>query len=95
VGLVAGALEQLQLRGVVAEQQRRAAAGREDLLDPLGEADHGHAQVAERPELVQPGRQLPLAAVDHDQRGQRREALVVLLLMRAALALGYVLRHPP
>ena len=57
-------------------------AGLEHLLDALGQADHGHAQVPERPQLAQAGRQLAPAAVDHDQRGQRGEALVELLVVR-------------
>jgi hypothetical protein len=95
VRLVAGALEKLQLGGVVGESQRRPHPRHEHLLDPLCEADHRHAEVAERPELLEARGQLAAAAVDDDQRRQRGEALVVLLVMRTALALGDVLSHPP
>ena len=88
VRLVAGALEQLQLGRVVGQPQRRLHARLEHLLDPLGEADHGHAQVAERAQLLQPGGQLAAAAVDHDQRRQRGEALVVLLVVRDCARAG-------
>ena len=56
------------------EVDRLRAARDEDLLEPLGEADHGHAALGERPQRPQPGRELALAAVDHDQRGQRRRS---------------------
>ena len=75
--LVADALQQLQLGGGVVEHQRRAAAGDEDLLDPLGQRDHAHALLAKAAQHRQPGAQLALAAVDHDQVGERREARVV------------------
>ena len=95
VRLVARTLEQLQRRRVVPEHDRLAAARQEDLLDPLGQADDGHAEVAERLERAQAGRQLSPASVDHDQARQRRERGVVVLLVRRALALGHVLGHPP
>src|SRR6185503_6336783 len=91
VRLVADTLEELQLDRVVRQSQRLAAAWDEDLLDPLGEAHNGHAEVAELAQHREPGRQLAAAAVDDDQRGERREALVVLLVVRAALALLHVL----
>jgi hypothetical protein len=47
VGLVAHALQELQLGRVVVEQDRVGAAGDEDLLDPLGQRDDGHAAVDE------------------------------------------------
>ena len=74
VRLVAHALEELQLGRVVGQPERRAAPGHEHLLDPLGEAHDRHAEVAERAELLEPGRQLPLAAVDHDQGGHGRRS---------------------
>ena len=46
VRLVAHALEQLELDGVVREPQRVAAARDEHLLDPLREAHDVHAEVA-------------------------------------------------
>src|SRR5215217_5799556 len=93
VRLVADALEQLQLGRIVRQTERSAAAGREDLLDPLRQADHGDAEIAERSQLAQARRQLALAAVDHDQRRNRREALVELPVVRAPLALLDVLGH--
>ena len=77
VRLVADALQEERAGVVGRQRQRVAAAGHEDLLALLGEADevHVHASLAQRGAR---GRELPLAAVDDDQVGQRREALVVL-----------------
>src|SRR5215208_6134923 len=83
VRLVAHALEQLELDRVVRQPERFAPAGDEDLLDPLRQADDRHAEVAELAEHGEAGGELPAPAVDDDQRGQRGEALVVLLVVRA------------
>src|SRR5919109_901175 len=50
--------------------------------------------IAKRPQLPEARRELTLAPVDHDQRGHGGEALVVVALVRAALALPDVARHP-
>ena len=54
-----------------------------------------HSALAEPRERPQPGRQLALAAVDHDQVRQRGEARVVLLVVRRDVALALPLREPP
>src|SRR5947209_8222832 len=89
--LVARPLQQLQRRRVVRHHERGAAPGQEDLLDPLGEADHRRPEVAERRQRLEPRRQLALAAVDDYYGLQRREARVVRALVRPALPLRYVL----
>ena len=61
--------------------------GHEDLLEPLGEADDRHAALGERLERPHPGRELALAAVDHDQRRQRGEARVAVGVVRREVAL--------
>ena len=53
--LVADALQQLQLRGVVVEHERAALSREEDLLDPLGEAHDRGAEVAERLQFLEAG----------------------------------------
>ena len=86
VRLVPDPLQQLQARAVRVEQDRVGAAGHEDLLDPLGERDHRHARQVVRLHRRQRGRELPLAAVDHDEVRRRREPLVVVLLGARAQA---------
>ena len=73
---------------VVGEAQRLGATRDEHLLDPLGQRDHDHAALAEPLQRAQPGRQLALAAVDHDHVGQRGEARVVVLVVRGDVALA-------
>ena len=76
VRLVAHALQQQRPRVVGRQRQRVPAPGHEHFLALLGEAHevHGHAGVAQRRVRR---RELALAAVDHDEVGQRGEALVV------------------
>ena len=95
VRLVAHALQQLQLRRVVGELQRRGPAGDEHLLDPLGQRDHHHAALAEAAQRPQARRQLALAAVDHHDVGQGGEARVVVLVVRRDVALALPAGHPP
>ena len=84
VRLVADALKQAQCLGVVGDRHRARAAGHEHLLDPLREADHRYVTsleqvvIGEPGEAAHPGRELSLAAVDHDQVGHRAEALVAV-----------------
>src|SRR3954451_7620650 len=94
VGLVAHALQQLQLGLVVRDPDRLAPAGYEHLLDALGQGDHGHPAPAEALERAQARRELPRAAVDDDQVGQRGERLVALGVVRAEVLLGLPLREP-
>ena len=47
-----------------------------------GERDHHDASLAEALKRAEPGRQLALTAVDHDQIWQRRKAWVVVLVVR-------------
>ena len=85
VRLVAHPLQQPQGLGVARDRDRLRAAGDEDLLDPLGEPDHGHLVVAaleQGRQRAHARRELALAAVDHDQVGQRGEALVALGVVR-------------
>ena len=60
---------ELQLGRVVRHHDRRRVAGQEDLLDPLGQRDDGHAAVAEALQRVQAGAELALAAVDDTRFG--------------------------
>src|SRR3954452_8164434 len=94
VGLVAHTRQELERGRVVAEDDRRAAAGDEDLLDALGERHDRHAPRAEALERPQAGAELAGAAVDHDQVRQRRERLVALRVVRAQVLLGLPLREP-
>ena len=73
VRLVAHALQQLELRRVVAEEERLGIPRPEHLLDPLGQRDDRDAALAEALQHAQPGRELPWAAVDHDEVRQGRE----------------------
>ena len=78
VRLVADALQQLEPRVVPIEQDRLRAAGNEHLLLPFRERDDGDARQARRRlDRLERRRQLPLAAVDHDEVRHCREALVV------------------
>ena len=78
VRLVAHSLEQPQGLRVLLDRERGRAARNEDLLDPLREPNHGDAAIGERRQGPHAGRELALASVDHDQVGQRGEALVAL-----------------
>ena len=69
-------------------------AGGEHLLDPLGQRDHDHAAIAKPLERAQPGRQLALAAVDHDHVRERGEARVVVLVVRGQVVLVLPARQP-
>ena len=82
VSLVTDPLQELEARRVTAERHGLGAARDEDLLLALGEADHGYATIDEGLQRPHPRRQLALAAVDHDQRRQRREAGVALAVVR-------------
>ena len=95
VRLVADALQQLQLGGRVVEHERRAAAGQEDLLDPLGQRDDRDAALAKAVQRAEAGRQLTLAAVDHDQVRQRGEARVVGGVVRGDVRLALPLGEAP
>src|SRR3954451_22820302 len=81
VGLVADALEQLELRRVVVEQDRVRLAREEHLLDPLGERDDDDPAGAEVLQRLDARAELALAAVYHDQVRQRGERRVVLLVV--------------
>ena len=59
--------------------ERRRAARHEHLLALLGQADDGHLGGA-RAQRLERRRELPLAAVDHDQVRPAGEALVVALV---------------
>ena len=63
VRLVAQALDQVQRGAGAVEQQAVLAVGQHDLLDALGEAEHGDVQ-AERVHGVLRGGELAAAAVD-------------------------------
>ena len=63
------------------EHEGVLAAREEHLLDPLGQGDDRHPALRERLEHAHPGGELALAAVDHDDVGQRGEARVVLLVV--------------
>ena len=88
VGLVPGPLQQLQGSGVVGQDDRLAAPRHEDLLDPLGQGDHGHAALPEALEHLQAGRELSLAPVDDHEVGQRREGLVPRRVVRREVLLA-------
>ena len=78
VGLVADPLEQLQPGVVTVEQDRLRPTRHEHLLLPLRQRDHGDPrQPRRRLHRLEGRRQLPLAAVDHDEVRDGREALVV------------------
>ena len=78
VRLVADPLQELQPGVVPVEQDRLRAARDEHLLLALRERDHRHPrQAGGRLHRLERRRELPLAAVDHDEVRDRREALVV------------------
>src|SRR5690606_21058028 len=109
VRLVTRALKEPQRRAPPGQTQRLGAPGKEDLLVPLGEADH--RQVGE-PHLRRRGErgvELALPAVDHDEVGQCERLLLtprevagdhlvnggVVVLLRQALDLELaVFRFP-
>ena len=73
VGLVPSTLEKLQARVVPLETHRFRASRDEHLLLALGERDHRHPrQVVRRVDRLERCRKLPIAAVDHAHRQQRR-----------------------
>ena len=76
MGLVANPRWRSCSSGLACDEHDRLAAPRhEDLLEPLGERDDGDALRARDGErLERAGGELALAAVDHDQVRQRREA---------------------
>ena len=95
VRLVADPLEQLQLGRVVRE---RAAAPRAPGMNTSSIRFASEITTTPRSrnpcERAQPGRQLALAAVDHDQVRERREARVVVLVVRRDVALALPAREP-
>ena len=88
VGLVADALEQLQLRRGVVEHERRWPPGLKHLLDALGQRDDRDPALAQRAQRPQAGRELSGAAVDHDEAGQRGEARVISRVVRGDVRLA-------
>ena len=94
VCLVAHPLQQPQRVGARLQPHRRLAARQEDLLDPLGQADHGHAALGQRLQGAHPGRELSLAAVDHDQVGKGGEAGVAIGVVRREVSLLQVTAQP-
>jgi hypothetical protein len=86
VRLVADPLQQLQPWRMAVELDRVRPVGDEHLLVPLGQRDHGDARQVECLQSRHHGRELPLAAVDHDQVRRGRERLVVLLVSDVAHA---------
>ena len=77
VRLVADALQELQPGVVPIEQDRLRTTGNEYLLLTLRERDDGNARKARcRLDRLERRRQLPLAAVDHDEVRHCGEALV-------------------
>src|SRR4051794_30356591 len=95
VRLVAHALKELQRGRVVAEDDRLAPPGDEDLLDALSERDDRDAARAEALERAHAGAQLARPAVDDDEVRQGRERLVALGIVRAQVLLRLPLREPP
>src|SRR6476469_4297927 len=76
VRLVADPLEELRGLRVGGKVEGGRPPRHVDLLQPLGQPDHGDAALDEGFQSPQTRPELPLAAVDHDQPGQPREALV-------------------
>ncbi len=80
VCFVANSLDQPQRGRVGGEYKRHLPAGKENALLPhpavrsLGDADHVHVRHPERCERFHRGRELPRAAVDQQQVGNRRLA---------------------
>jgi hypothetical protein len=87
VRLVPHPLEKPQRLRVLGDRERCRATGHEDLLDPFREPDHRDAALRERAQRPHARRELALAAVDDDQIGQRREALVALRVVRREVRL--------
>ena len=71
VGLVAQCLEHPQRRVVAVEHNRFTAPGQKDLLVALGQSDHRQRGASDFDQRVDRAGELPLAAVDHDQVGER------------------------
>ncbi len=96
VRLVADALQQLQLGRRVVEHERRARGpGRNTSSMRLASEIDRHAALAEAAQRPEPGRELALAAVDHDEVRQRREARVVGGVVRRDVRLALPLREAP
>jgi hypothetical protein len=95
MGLVAHALEDPEGIRALLEQDRIRAARHEDLLDPLGEADHRHAALEQRLERLHARRELALAPVDHDQVREGGEAGVPVGVVRRDVRLLHVAAEAP
>src|SRR4029079_3002608 len=93
VRLVADPLQKLQGVRVARQHDRLPAPRHIDLLEPLGEAPDRAPLVDELAERGDAARQLPLAAVDHDQPRQRGEAGVPRGVVWRPGTLLDVLRH--
>ena len=76
--LIPDALEEPQGIGTLLEHDRLGSPRDEDLLDPLGEADHRHPRSISGSSAFSPGGELSLPPVDHDQVGERGEARVAV-----------------
>src|SRR3712207_3196676 len=94
-GLIADALEEVQLWGVAVEQDRLRAARLKDLLVALGERAHGDVrELGGYAHLLYHGHdrgELALAAVEQDQVRRWGELLVAHLI--ALEAAPYYLGH--
>ena len=86
VRLVADPLQQPQRLRVAGDRQRARAAGHVHLFELLGQPDHRRPALDERGERANPGRELTLAAVDHDQVRQRRRSSRRARVVRRAIA---------
>ena len=95
VRLVAHALQELERRRVVGQDDRLRDARDEDLLDPLGQRHDRHAAREEPLQRLDPGAELALAAVDHDEARQCCERFVALGVVGADLLLGLPARQAP
>ena len=88
MGLVAGALQELERGAVPLEPDRDGRAGDEHLLLALGEGDHRHARKIELLHRRERSRQLAATPVDDDEVRCPREALVRLAFADTGEATG-------
>src|SRR2546421_9923065 len=95
VRLISDPLKELKGTRLTWKEKRPLAAGHVYLLEPLREADDRDALFDQLPDRGHATGELPLAAVDHHQSGDRGEARVARGVVRGAVTLLEELPQPP